>query len=74
LKSRGLRRIQKSAFLGPVTPSMIREIEAGIRRLIRGYTGVNVQLFVLTPACINKRIVIGDLRYEDVDESDIVLT
>ncbi len=73
LKSKGLKRIQKSAFLGPATPSLIREIEAGIRRLIRGYERVNVQIFTLTPASYKSRIVLGDLRYDE-EEDSIVLT
>jgi len=72
LKTRGLKRIQRSAFLGPVTPSLVREIEAGIRRLVRGYSGVNVQLFLLTKFSFNSRIVIGDLSEEE--EEGIVLT
>ncbi|NPB00799.1 MAG: CRISPR-associated endonuclease Cas2 [Crenarchaeota archaeon] len=71
LKTMGLRRIQRSAFLGPTTPSLNREIEAGIRRLVRGYDGVNVQMFTLTKTCYNSRIVIGDFREP---EDEIVLT
>ncbi len=71
LKTKGLKRIQRSAFLGPTTPSLNREVEAGIRRLVRGYTGVNVQLFTLTKTCYNSRIIIGE--YKEA-EDDIVLT
>ncbi len=72
LKSKGLKRIQRSAFLGPTTPSLTREIEAGIRRLVRGYNGVNIQLFTLTKTCFNSRIIIGDVKEEE--EEDFVLT
>ncbi|NPA23822.1 MAG: CRISPR-associated endonuclease Cas2 [Crenarchaeota archaeon] len=71
LKTKGLKRIQKSAFLGPTTPSLNREVEAGIRRLVRGHDGVNVQMFTLTRFCYNSRIVIGDFREP---EDEIVLT
>ncbi len=73
LKAQGLKRIQKSAFIGYVTPSTIRNIEAGLRRLIKGYSRVNIQLFTLTQTCYNSRIIIGDLKYEEESE-DIVLT
>ena len=74
LKSQGLRRVQRSAFLGPATPALIRNVEAGIRRLIRGRSGVNVQLYVLTPACFKNRIVIGDLLYEETIDRSGLLT
>ncbi len=73
LKSKGLKRIQRSAFLGIATPSLIREIEAGIRRLVRGFEGVNVQIFPLTPASYKRRIVIGDVLESDSEDS-ILLT
>ncbi len=74
LKSKGLKRIQRSAFLGPATPSLIREVEAGIRRLVRGYEGVNIQIFTLTPASYRSRVVIGDLKYDEEEGESILLT
>lgn len=73
LKSQGLKRVQRSAFLGPATPALVRNVEAGVRRLIGGYEGVNVQLYLLTPACHRSRIVIGDEKYEELlDESGLI--
>ncbi len=72
LKAQGLTRIQKSAFIGPTTPGNLRNIEAGVRRLIRGFSNVNVQIYLLTHACFNSRIIIGDLRYEEGEEGGII--
>ncbi|GGP20808.1 hypothetical protein GCM10007981_10380 [Thermocladium modestius] len=72
LKSQGLERIQRSAFIGPATPSLARNVEAGVTRLVRGREGeINVQLYLLTPACFNSRTIIGELKYNE-DESGLV--
>ena len=65
LKTMGLKRIQKSAFIGDLSHSLRINVEAGLRRLVRGKT-VNVQIFPLTPASYNQRTVIGvEMNYED---------
>lgn len=73
LKSQGLTRVQRSAFMGPAVPSLARNVEAGIARLIRGKEGeINVQLYLLTQACFNSRIMMGNLTYDEEDESGLV--
>ncbi|MEM1598923.1 MAG: CRISPR-associated endonuclease Cas2 [Pyrobaculum sp.] len=64
LKSRGLVRVQRSAFIGPGSTALKRDVEAGLRRLVQGRSGVNIQLFLLTSACYKTRGVVGDVRYE----------
>ncbi|MEL9991509.1 MAG: CRISPR-associated endonuclease Cas2 [Thermoproteus sp.] len=36
LKSRGLVRVQRSAFIGPSSTALKRDVEAGLRRLVQG--------------------------------------
>jgi len=69
LRSRGLKRIQKSAFIGPLTSSERASLIAGLRRLVRGHEKVNIQVYPLTEASYNRRVVIGvQLDYEEEDE------
>lgn len=66
LKSKGLKRIQKSAFLGELTSSERVNVEAGLRIIIKGYERVNIQIFPLTPASYNQRSVIGaEMTYDE---------
>jgi len=66
LKSKGLKRIQKSAFLGELTSSERVNVEAGLRLLVRKHDKVNIQIFPLTPASYNQRSVIGvEISYDD---------
>jgi len=52
LKSKGLKRIQKSVI-------------AGLKRLIRG-KGASIEVCPLTPASFNQRVVLGvELKYEE---------
>ena len=65
LKSKGLKRIQKSAFAGPLTSAQRAELIAGLRRLIKGREA-NIQVYPLTPASFNQRVVLGvELKYEE---------
>ena len=65
LKSKGLKRVQKSAFLGELSNSQLINVEAGLSLLIRN-SKANIQIYPLTPASYNQRRVIGtELRYED---------
>ncbi|AET32450.1 hypothetical protein P186_1013 [Pyrobaculum ferrireducens] len=64
LKSKGLVRVQRPAFIGPGSTALKREVEAGLAGLVRGRRGVNVQVFLLTGACYKTRSVVGDVRYE----------
>jgi len=69
LRSKGLKRIQKSAFMGPLTSSERTNLVAGLKRLVRGYDKVNIQVYPLTEASYNRRVVIGvQLDYEEDDE------
>jgi len=69
LRSKGLKRIQKSAFIGPLTSSERTNLVAGLKRLVRGYDKVNIQVYPLTEASYNRRVVIGvQLDYEEDDE------
>jgi len=69
LKSKGLVRIQKSAFIGRAPRHLRVDIEAGLRRLARlgrekGGT-VNIQLYPLPPSSFQRRVVIGDYLYDE---------
>ncbi|MBS7623802.1 CRISPR-associated endonuclease Cas2 [Candidatus Bathyarchaeota archaeon] len=71
LKSKGLRRIQKSAFAGPLTSSERCNVEAGLRRFAK-VEPVNIQVYPLTEASFNQRVIIGvELDYEE--DGDIIL-
>lgn len=66
LKSRGLVRIQKSAFIGRATRSLRLDVEAGLRRLAREGRGtVNIQLYPLPPSSFSRRVVIGEFLYDE---------
>jgi len=65
LKSKGLKRVQRSAFAGPLSSAARSELIAGLRRLVRGRP-VNIQVYPLTPASFNQRVVIGvEIRYDE---------
>ncbi len=65
LKVKGLKRIQKSAFIGDLTSSQKVDIEAGLRRLVKN-ARANIQIYPLTPASYNMRIVIGvEISYDE---------
>jgi len=65
LRMKGLKRVQKSAFLGDLTHSERVNMEAGVRRLIKD-SKANVQVYPLTPACYSQRSVIGvEMSYDE---------
>lgn len=65
LKQKGLKRIQKSAFIGPLTSSQRSDITAGLRKLVINQKA-NVQIYPLTDASFNQRIIIGEeIEYDD---------
>lgn len=65
LKKYGLRRIQKSAFAGPLSSSKRSEVVTGLKRLVKG-PKVNVQVYSLTEQIFRTREVIGEeINYED---------
>jgi len=67
LRSKGLTRIQKSAFIGNLTVSQRKDVENGLAKLIFGKKA-NVQIFPLTPASYSQRVVLGvELKYDDQD-------
>ena len=64
LKSKGLKRVQKSAFVGDISYSQMRDVEAGLSILVRG-AKANIQIYPLTPASFSQRRVIGaQMDYE----------
>jgi len=68
LKQKGLRRIQKSAFAGPLTNAQRADVIAGLSRIIRGRDKVNIQIYPLTQASFNQRISLGvEIDYEKED-------
>lgn len=65
LKSKGLKRIQKSAFAGPLSKAGRVELVAGLKRIVKGEK-VNIQIYPLTPASFNQRVVIGvEIEYSE---------
>lgn len=70
LKAKGLKRVQKSAFLGDLTHSQRVDIEAGLKMLVRG-AKANVQLYPLTPSSYQRRSVIG--AQIDYEREELVL-
>ncbi|MCX8205180.1 MAG: CRISPR-associated endonuclease Cas2 [Candidatus Nezhaarchaeota archaeon] len=65
LKSKGLKRVQRSAFIGPLTSSQRSDLAAGLAKLIRGERA-NIQIYPLTRASFNQRVVLGaELAYEE---------
>ncbi len=67
LRSKGLTRIQKSAFIGNLTVSQRKDVENGLSNLIFGKKA-NVQIFPLTPASYSQRVVLGvEVKYDEQD-------
>ena len=58
LKRLGLTRIQRSAFIGPYSSSIVSDIKNVARKIIDPQTD-NVQIYPLTPALYRLRVVIG---------------
>ncbi|MCS7113402.1 MAG: CRISPR-associated endonuclease Cas2 [Nitrososphaerota archaeon] len=74
LKSKGLKRIQYSAFIGPLTDSQRIDVVAGLRRLTRNSSKVNIQVYPLTPASYNMRMVIGIPFYDEIGGEELIVT
>jgi len=69
LKQKGLKRIQKSAFAGPLTTSQRTNLIAGLKKLIKNHEKVNIQIYPLTQASYNQRITLGtQLKYNEEDK------
>jgi len=69
LKQKGLKRIQKSAFAGPLTTSQRTNLIAGLKKLIKNHEKVNIQIYPLTQASYNQRITLGtQLKYDEEDK------
>jgi len=67
LLSKGLKRVQKSAFAGPLTSSQRADLVAGLKKLVAGRKA-NIQVYPLTPASYAQRVSIGvELRYDEED-------
>jgi CRISPR-associated protein Cas2 len=58
LKRLGLTRIQRSAFIGPYSSSIVSDIKNVARKIIDPQTD-NVQIYPLTLASYRLRVVIG---------------
>jgi CRISPR-associated protein Cas2 len=58
LKRLGLTRIQRSAFIGPYSSSIVSDIKNVARKIIDPQTD-NVQIYPLTPASYRLCVVIG---------------
>lgn len=58
LKGFGLARVQKSAFLGTINSSSLKELKVVISKLIRGERA-NVQFYPLCRWCYSLRDVMG---------------
>lgn len=54
----GLARIQRSAFMGPLTSARRKELAAALRRILGDADG-NIQIFVICRADLALREVIG---------------
>jgi|BEDMetMinimDraft_2_1075160.scaffolds.fasta_scaffold19035_1 CRISPR-associated protein Cas2 len=69
LKSKGLVRLQYSAFAGQLTSSQLRDVEGGIRILFRKMEGERKSLiiFPLTEPQYEKRIAIGETLKDEED-------
>ena len=71
LKSKGLIRVQKSAFLGRATKSLRTEVEAGLRRLLKNASNFNIQIYPIPPSSFHRRVVIGS-NFEE-EESGVLV-
>ncbi len=63
----GLARVQRSAFLGDLLSSRVKDLSARIYRMVRDRPGCNIQIYVLCKHCFARRVVIGK---PTVDESE----
>jgi CRISPR-associated protein Cas2 len=64
LKRLGLTRVQRSAFVGPSSSALVSDVKNVSRRIIDLETD-NVQIYPLTQASYNMRIVIGRELFRD---------
>lgn len=70
LKSKGLRRVQWSAFVGELSSAQLKDVESGLILLMRRYKRAegerrNIQIYPLTQKQFEQRIVIGDVEEEE---------
>ncbi|MDW7978139.1 MAG: CRISPR-associated endonuclease Cas2 [Candidatus Caldarchaeum sp.] len=68
LKRLGLTRVQRSAFVGPCSSSLVSDVKNVSRRIIDPATD-NVQVYPLTPASYRMRVVIGREFFDE--EGDV---
>jgi CRISPR-associated protein Cas2 len=71
LKQMGLKRVQKSAFVGSLKSSDIRNLESGIRLIVKGKVDYNVQLYPLTEVLFNQRVIFSTPNYSPEEEEVI---
>lgn len=70
LKKKGLHRVQYSVFFGELTSSQLRDVEAGLRIIIKNYKvksldeRISVIIVPVTQTQFDKRIVISKEKGE----------
>jgi len=64
LRRLGLARVQRSAFIGPSNFALVSDVKNACRRIIDLETD-NVQIYPLTQASYNMRVVIGKELFKD---------
>ncbi len=58
LKTTGLSRVQRSVFIGPLTRTQRTNLEAGLRRLTRGWTNYSIHIYTIPEPNYATRIII----------------
>ena len=73
LRGLGLSRIQKSAFVGVLSGGLRSELEAGLRRILFGKSMYNVQIYTLTPAAYDNRVILSEGYVVEEEEPDFLI-
>ncbi|MEM0086425.1 MAG: CRISPR-associated endonuclease Cas2 [Candidatus Nezhaarchaeales archaeon] len=73
LKRVGLTRIQKSAFAGSVRPSDKANIEAGLRKIIRGWSNYNIQIYIISSSVYSQRVVLSEGYSLEEEEEEFLI-
>ncbi|MEM0233540.1 MAG: CRISPR-associated endonuclease Cas2 [Candidatus Nezhaarchaeales archaeon] len=72
LKRVGLTRIQRSAFAGLARPSDRVNIEAGLRRITKGWVNFDIQIYVISSTAYSQRIIISEGYSLEEDEEFLI--
>lgn len=73
LKSYGLKRIQKSAFIGRLPSHLLKDLVLKVRKVIKN-SHANIQVFKLTWHQYKSRIEIGVKTIGEYNERSIIIT